>query len=555
MVSTQDAKLLQYIGSPFTNIADCGVPGRIGSGNTEPTIWKYIRIQGQLTCNGAGAAEVIALADPLAWPFPILQSDCAPSVPWVNIPQTGSDVQAIKDCISSINQQIDLKYPQLQDRLVATAPIETRFAFGGMRVWSLAGDDQPTGIIRAAPLDSGLLHRVLMGNAEKHGFLCVNNSTGGVSATIAPSNPLFHNMQMGLFANSVAPWNLPGLLNQTVVANQTNWMNYLTDVATLCEYTGEYKIYEGTLGASVRFNPTEDFAAPTLAYPRWFSLVETGAWEYTVSNAVEPLIRAQYLSINGLEGTTLTGYSQMGSSFTPAGETPVFQFYSSGNIGPVKYVGYKVINDADFNAQPNVPITLPCMYADISAGLFPTATCFVAAGNGMLTQWDFNNTTMNTDSDALIVYNAGLSNPPSSRVFARTGGPQFNPVLSGGGVFFCSYKTFKTGIPDDHHINGNWSSARINLTGFQPNQTLFTEVVFAYEDVPLQPDPLNAVAPVMRANNDYLLALLSDRNAFPIISKGHSFFTKVRDAIAKAMSGLQTATKIVGAASQVMALL
>ena len=519
-------RILQYIGSPFTNPADAGPPTRIGAGSAEPTRWRYVRVQGTITCDGYGNGEIIWLPDPLNWPVPILQSDILP-VPNPTYPQTEAQMQQIVNGVQNMFTQTETTYPGLMGQLTADPPCGQRFAGGGVRVWSLAGELTPTGIIRVAPVDSGLLHRVIMGNSDRHAFTTCFNPYGaplslqtpGINIP-APDTAIFKQAATGVFnlGNWLWPNNMGGCLNYYATQNSGTWKTYLSQIAEFCEYAGEYKIYEGILGASGRANPTEDFSQPSPWLPRCLA----------INNTVGPF--PTWFGIDtGQMSTIPIMVGQPGTAALGIGISD----YATENLS-VDYantVGSPITYDSSATKSGILSVTVPGLVRPITASNY---TSFISIGNQSTNLY---HTSAGTQAQQVVPYsNGGLTTVSYSAGLESS-------ATSGiiGGFRMHTFREAVTGELDDHHVNGGWNAVRINLSGYTTGQVLYTELVYIYEDVPMLPDPFNACRPAQTKNCDELLAVLSDRGAFPIVTSGHSFFSNVKSALGKVGKGLSKA--------------
>ena len=531
------ASILQYIGSPFTNVGDAGAPMRIGMGSSEPTRWRYIRIQGKIQLDETGAGELIWMPDPANWPVPMLQSDIVPG-PFPTAIQSSAGAIAVGTNISTFFDDIDDVYKGLSDQLYNNPPADQRFAGGGVRVWSLAGELQPLGIIRAAPLDSGLLHRVLMGNTSKHAYNVGVNPTGDV--TNPASGPptagisLIDRITSGVFANGSAMWpgNWGGVFSPSGTENQGTWKAYLSAVAEFCEYAGEYKLYEGVKGASIRSNPSENFTQPTPWMPRSMCVNIDGIGEIPTILGVDASQTCMMRFYSGIPGTdvapnTLNNFGGLLNYSCTAGALGAFDTGATrANLEFSAVPSFIVPNEKNDSSQ----VTF------FSEGCYSSTTYANPSWSGAQT----------LGPEQIPV---GAANTVTVSMASNSG--------TNGGLQSCRYHSFAeamTGMVDNHKINGGWTSGRINLSGFTGMQVLFTEVVYMYEDVPLLPDPMNAQRAATRTDEDAILSVLSDRGAFPIVTSGHSFFANVKAALARVGRGLQYASGIVQTLSTAAAL-
>jgi hypothetical protein len=103
-------------------------------------------------------------------------------------------------------------------------------------------------------------------------------------------------------------------------------------------------------------------------------------------------------------------------------------------------------------------------------------------------------------------------------------------------VFNLTDATFASYCQDPHKAFDKGLFA--DITGLDPSQVLTVQVCWHIEYVPKGVEPWDSQPSPVDTSFDMISAMCRDRKAFPIVTKGHSFFSSLRKALSKAFSAI-----------------
>ena len=540
-MSFTSADYLQYVGSPFTPCIQTGKVPKIPDGFDEPTVARYIRVQGTIQCNAEGAFEMLAFGNPYAGPLPILTSD----MPTNQATNASPFEQMMGNCAFQA-KYIDDTYNGLFSRLYnGQIPEAHRPVFGGIRIWSQAGTDQNQGVIRGAPLDTRTLNMLMTNNqAVASQQVIIQPDMGAISTQAAPvATPnVITQVYDGVSSTScVYPQledPLPGygtILSSN--ATQATLQDYIQQIALACEYPGEYRYFPGQEGVSVRFNPCMNPTKMCMFNPR--NLLYPGSFGYsTAASNVNP-------QSTGLTLTQCIAVDRNNWSCVP--------------------------QQSDASTATTVCTNV------LWAGTAPTSTVVYCAQQGTGGAGN-NDSDRNWSTVPAGVWPVTIEGAPSTYCAMRS----VAPVMMGQSVAWYSqhsttaltigsfpggadtrnirWHTYRSAFGGDETVElepheACLTSAHLSGTNFAPNQLLWVEVVYCLEEVAVDTMSVMAQPPVADSTFASAVSMLHDRNAFPIVVKGHSFFNKVKDAIAKVGEYSTGIARFATTASAFMALL
>lgn len=446
------ALFLQMYGSPFTDISRLDAAPKIPDRFDEPTQTRYWRRQSTITCDGSGAFEIIAPSNPYQCVMPLMFSDMPLSTTnfstgnfaGTNLRSWWMNNQGAPAAI--INGPVGLaKFGGILQAMMNDPPAAHRILAMGIRVWSLEGSDGQQGLIRACPIDTSVMNQIFSGQSNRHGWQSA--FAGAENPVNILDNTQFFNEPIGVFrsTNPTLPSNLDGILSPSYNGppyNQASWQAYLKSVGNFCEYPGEYKIFPGSSGVSIRGHFTSNnigmtqFSPKCLLYPATFPLL--------------------------MSTTHLTADPQT-STWIPQ--------YHGAQLGEV----------------------LPCR-ASVETSTASTASYH-------------NNGAQGTGP-------------------AGTG--HFEHLLS----YDCAVNVTNEWQFDEEDVN--MTSCRISGTNFDAGAVLFVEFVYCFEETTTDKDNIMARPSPVDPDFEQALALADNRDSFPIVVSGHSFFSNVWGAVKKA---------------------
>lgn len=563
-MSEVTASFLQFAGSPFTDAQGKGIP-KVPDAYGAPTVDRYVRIQSTIQCDSSGAFELLVPSNPYAAPFPVLQSDLPPDnitttpvISWtagtattyanMALPQASqypstASLRGLCTGLAQTYKNYQGKLANIYTQLYNNPPPEHRLVFGGVRVWSLQGTDAQQGIIRGAPIDTQCLLQYLQGMPGGNQSTKVINLYGGASLTPQASVAGYvSRLNTGVFTSQTVP-GVPVPLtgcypydpqNTTSPAAWTNstWQQYMKNVGSSCEYPSEYEIFPGQEGCSVRFQPNtmnlpmEQFSPRSIVFP------QTAIVGASVSSLTNPKI----LCISDVMGTvdnTSGAAAVDGITLQPQQDSRPFPNTAVG--------GY-------WKKTP-VALTLPCagILTNCDLSVSPDAAYIVAQdlGTGISKGVVQTSTTVVSGTTQAAVYLSALNTVDDS------------PDNNADTTQIMTIRRAVDGVSEDTLVQGDvaWTSARISGSAFAPNSILWVEYVWCFEEtlwdessIMAQPSPVDPNFPVA-------FGALCDRNAFPIVVKGHSFFDSLKNALKKVGGWIETAGSVAAKAAPLIALL
>lgn len=533
-MSAATARVLQYVGSPFTPI-DGNLP-QVPDGNTRSTRFRYYRQKGQITCDANGSFTVIVPGDPYASPFPFYSSDINPTnlQPGFQWTTYGDD-----QCARAENAmtQIDAKFPGLGQTLHQNPPCHHRPVFSGFRVWSLAGMEGSQGIIRGSQLDSQILNSVLTCNDAVASDKLVMNGFGisktiatlsdgnlGASVLVRSPNGIWSANNLG---SSVA--NLPGLMPITYSPSpgpNSNYAAYLREVIEACQFPFDYHDFQGQDGCTLRSNPCRSFGKMRVFGPR--SIV----YPTSIYN-LPPTDIVSYDS-------SATGSALLNTHVTYTGHVNDVIPYDSTNIPS---------NCLPYNADPKFPASAITGSPNIGSASMPVGIIFTQGSGGNALVPGYGSFRSNLHNGAFTVSTTSSNYFGQYLMQSSVAGTNWyvslgDSVLTtpGGNAGtqrgWTNLHTYRTAILGDYDAALSEDESCLTSMGmvgdsFQAGQVLWCEIVFGIEESNDDTQDVMQLKPVYDSDFATAVMVLQDPNAFPVIVKGHSFFSNVRSALSR----------------------